>query len=146
MRGQNVDAFLVIPDLRGPKLLDLLRMFGRIQHAPSIDTQLAVGKRNRGQFHAHAIKLGDESLNVKIQHFFPSNSRLERDFGEMNQYCTRHGTISAKLTPVQARSGNPLFPSIAVAAGSPLPACGDKFCGRVTGHIIPLIMACTLIR
>jgi len=69
MRGQNVDAFPVIADLRGPKILDLLGMLGRVQHAPTIDAQLAVGKRNRGQLHAHAVKLGDESFDIKIRHF-----------------------------------------------------------------------------
>jgi hypothetical protein len=66
--GQNIDAFPVIADLCGPKILDLLGMLGRIQHAPTINPQLAIGKRNRGQFHAHAVKPGDESFNVKIRH------------------------------------------------------------------------------
>jgi hypothetical protein len=70
--GEHIDARLVVADLRGPEILDLLRMLARVQHAPAVDAQLAVGKRNRGQFHAHAVKLGDKSFNVKVRHFrFP---------------------------------------------------------------------------
>src|SRR5215831_8545694 len=70
--GENLKAPLVVADLRGPKIPDLLRVLARMQHAPAIDAQLAVGKRNRGQFHAHAIKLGDKSFDVEVRHFrFP---------------------------------------------------------------------------
>src|SRR5262249_20160607 len=108
-------------DLRGPKLLNLLRMFGRIQHAPSIDTQLAVGKRDCGQFHAHAIKLGDESFNVEIQHFFPSNSRLERSLVNGTNIALATVVFPQSAVQTEVRSRNPVLPSIAAAAGSPLP-------------------------
>jgi len=68
VRGQNVNAFPIIADLRGPQISDLLGMLGRIQHAPTIDAQLAVGKRNGSQFHAHAVKLCNKSFNVKVRH------------------------------------------------------------------------------
>ena len=68
MRGQNVDALPVIADLCGPQISDLLGMLGRIQHAPTVDAQLAVGKRNGSQFHAHAVKLRNKSFNVKVRH------------------------------------------------------------------------------
>src|SRR5262249_28843369 len=84
MRGQNVDAFPIIADLRGPEILDLLGMLGGIQHAPTIDAQLAVGKRNRSQFHAHAVKLRNKSFNVEVRHSrFSFNPRSEADFGKM---------------------------------------------------------------
>jgi len=69
MRSQSVDARLVIADLRGPEIFDFMGMFDRIQHAPAIDAQLAIGEFNRSQFHAHAVKLGNKSLNVKVRHF-----------------------------------------------------------------------------
>jgi hypothetical protein len=90
--GQSVDAFLVIPDLCGPKILDLLGMLGRIQHAPAINAQLAVGKGNRSQLHAHAVKLPNKSLNVKVRHSsFSFNPQFEADFGENGPDNTLRG-------------------------------------------------------
>ena len=69
MRSQDVDARLVVADLPGPQILNLLGMIIRIHHAPAADAKLAVGQGNRGQFHAHAVKLADECFNVKVRHF-----------------------------------------------------------------------------
>jgi len=72
VRSKHIDACLITADLGGPKILDLLRMLARVQHAPAVDAQLAVGKRNRSQFHAHAVKPGNKGCNVKVRHFrFP---------------------------------------------------------------------------
>ena len=72
VRGENINALLVIADLGAPKILDLLGMLACIQHAPATNAQLAIGKRNGGQFHAHAVKLGNKSFHVKVRHFrFP---------------------------------------------------------------------------
>ncbi len=72
VRGENINALLVIADLGAPKVLDLLGMLACIQHAPATNAQLAIGKRNGGQFHAHAVKLGNKSFHVKVRHFrFP---------------------------------------------------------------------------
>jgi hypothetical protein len=107
VRGQDVDAFVVIADLRGPKLPDLLGMLGRIQHAPTIDAQLAPGQRNRSQFHAHAIKLGDESFNVKIRHFFRPNPGLEMDSTRLQRisFLWNHSVVSSPA--LSGRSSNP---------------------------------------
>ncbi len=78
--GQNVNAFPIIADLRGPQISDLLGMLGGVQHAPTIDAQLAVGKRNGSQFHAHAVKRRNKSFNVKVWHsrfsFNPQSRRI----------------------------------------------------------------------
>ena len=72
VRGENINALLVIADLGAPKILDLLGMLACIQHAPATNAQLAIGKRNGGQFHAHEVKLGNKSFHVKVRHFrFP---------------------------------------------------------------------------
>jgi len=72
VRSERVNAPLIIADVRGPNILDFLGMLAGIQHAPAINTYFAVGKRNRCQFHAHAVKSGHKSFNVKIRHFrFP---------------------------------------------------------------------------
>jgi hypothetical protein len=68
VRSQNVNAFPIIADLGGPEIADLLGMLGGIQHAPTIDAQLAVGKHNGSQFHAQAVKLRNKSFNVKVRH------------------------------------------------------------------------------
>jgi hypothetical protein len=48
VRGENVDTLLIVADLGSPEILNLLRVLGGIQHPPAIDTQLTVGKWNRG--------------------------------------------------------------------------------------------------
>jgi hypothetical protein len=114
VRGQNVDALPVIANLRGPEILDLLGMLGGIQHAPTIDAQLAVGKRNRSQFHAHAVKLRNKSFNVEVRHSrFSFNPRSEADFGKMQP-------IMRAPTPRRhsGQSENPMLRSIAMVRRS----------------------------
>jgi hypothetical protein len=69
VRGHSVNAFTVIADLRAPEIFDLPSLLGRAQHAPAMNAQLAVCKRNCCQFHGHAVKLSDESFNVEVRHF-----------------------------------------------------------------------------
>jgi len=136
VRGQNVDAFPVIADLHRPKIFDLPGMFARTQHAPTIDAQLAVGKGNRGQFHAHAVKLRNKSLNVKVRHStFSFNPQLHADFGEMEPI------MRSPIPRCHSReSGNPVLRSTGVVTKSPAVADPDPGCA------ISAIVERTLIR
>jgi hypothetical protein len=65
---KKVNSRLIVADLRGPEILNLLRVLNRMHHPPTIDPEFPVGKRHRRQFHTHPIKPGYERLNVKFRH------------------------------------------------------------------------------
>lgn len=77
MSRQKVDAGLAIADLGGPEILDLLGVLGRAHHAPTIDPERTVGQRDRRQFYAHTVKLGDKRHYVELRHFH-SHSPISR--------------------------------------------------------------------
>ncbi len=77
MCRESVDTFLVVADLPGPKILDLLGMFSRFQQTPAIDAHLTVGERDRGQLHAHTVEAGNKGFNVKVRHLRSPLKRCE---------------------------------------------------------------------
>jgi hypothetical protein len=79
--GEEIDALLIVADLRGPEILDLRGVLGGLHHPPAIDAQLPVGERHRRQFHAHTLERDDERLDVEFRHFHfppPNTLRLPR--------------------------------------------------------------------
>jgi hypothetical protein len=68
---EKINSLLIVADLRGPEILNLLRVLNGPCHPPTTDPEFPVSERHRRQFHAHPIKPGYERLNVKFTHFRP---------------------------------------------------------------------------
>lgn len=68
MSGEEIDAPLVVADLRGPQTLDL-NSIDRMRHAPAIDPRPTVGERHRRELYPQTFKLGDKGFDIEIRHF-----------------------------------------------------------------------------
>jgi len=68
MRGEKHHPRFVVSDVRCPEFFNLLGVLGGLQHSPAIDAIAAIGKPDRGQRQAQALKLRDECVNVEFRH------------------------------------------------------------------------------